>query len=155
MKQTPELDTAQEYMRPGVISLDGFLGSDERPLRAILQDDDAAVASMGLTHATIAHRLRHFTGAAREALGLSVVVDEVYEVRIHEVRGPIHCPWPHPGSYPKNVIYLHRMDTGEEIRWTELQIHLIEAHGFYEGKGSVWRVSPSKLGRVLGLSDGR
>jgi len=54
MKQTPELDTAQEYMRPGVISLDGFLGSDERPLRAILQDDDAAVASMGLTHATIA-----------------------------------------------------------------------------------------------------
>jgi len=47
------------------------------------------------------------------------------------------------------------MDTGEEIRWTELQIHLIEAHGFYEGKGSVWRVSPSKLGRVLGLSDGR
>lgn len=150
MKQTPELATAQENMRPGVISLDGFLGSDMRLLRAILQDDDAVVASMGLDHAAIADRLRYFTTAAKAALGMSAVVDEVYEVRIHEVRGSIHCPWPHPGGYPKNVIYLRRTDTGEEVKWTELQIHLIEVHGFYEGKDSVWRLSPRKLGRVLG-----
>ena len=149
----PELAAAEENMKPGVISLDGFLGCDTRPLRAILQDDDAVVAAMGLDHATIAARLRYFTAAAKAALGMSTVVDDVYEVRIHEVRGRIHCPWPHPGGFPKNVIYLRRTDTGEEVKWTELQIHLVEEHGCYEGRGSVWRLSPTSLGRVLGLSD--
>ena len=151
MKQTPELLEAQRRMRPGFISRDGFLGTDPRPLRAILDDDDAHLAALGLTHHDVAQRLRYFTDAARARFGAATVVDLLYEVRMLEVRGRIHCPWPHPGGHRKNVVYLRRLDTGEEMRWTELQIHMIEAHGFYEGRDSVWRLSPAQIKRVLGL----
>ena len=151
MKQTPELAAAQQRMRPGMVTRDGFLGSDTRPLRAILDDDDAQVAALGLTHAAIADKLQHFTRAAEAALGAPVVVDGVYEVYSHEVRGRIHCPWTHPGGHRKNVTYLQRTDTGEHVKWTDLQIHMIQDHGFYEGKGSPWRLEPAALKRLLGL----
>ena len=40
MKQTPEYDKIQEQMRKGVITLDGFLGTDERKLVDIIASDD-------------------------------------------------------------------------------------------------------------------
>ena len=154
MKQTPELDLAQRCMRPGIISLHGFLGADRRSLRAILEDDDQRVAALGLTHGAIAERMRYLTAAGRRGLGSTVVVEEIYEVRVDEARGVLPCPWPHPGVFPKAIVFLQRLDTNESISWAELQIHLIGAHGFYEGKGSPYRLSPEKLKRVLGLEGG-
>ena len=151
MKQTPELAQAQRRMRPGIISRDGFLGTDWRPLRAIIEEDDSRVGALGLTHAAIAERLRYFTQAARARLGAAAVVDKLYQVRVYEVRGKIHCPWDHPGGYGKCLVYLRRLDTGEDLTWTDLHIHMIEAHGFYEGTGSTYRLSPARLKRVLGL----
>ena len=151
MKQTPELAQAERRMGPGIISREGFLGTDSRPLRAIIEEDDSRVAALGLTHAAIAKRLRYFTQAAKARLGAAAVVDNLYQVRIYEVRGKIHCPWDHPGGYDKCVVYFRRLDTGEELTWTDLHIHMVEAHGFYEGAGSTYRLPPAKLKRVLGL----
>lgn len=153
MKQTPELSAAQEQMRPGFISRDGFLAPDRRPLRAILEEDEARVAALGLTHQAIAERLRHFTEAAKARLGAPLVLEEVYEVRADDARGPLPCPWPHPGTFAKTNIRLCRLDTGEALQWTELHIHLIEAHGFYQGVGSAYRLSPETLQRVLEVGE--
>ncbi len=151
MKQTPELLEAERQMRPGMVSREGFLDADARPLRRILEEDDARVAALGLTHQQIADRLRYFADHAKRRLGARCVVDNVYQVQEHEVRGRIHCPWPHPSAFVKNAIFLQRLDTGEELRWSDLHVHMIEAHGFYEGEGSAWRLAPEKLKRVLGL----
>jgi len=151
VKQTPELDAAQHQMQPGYISRDGFLGTDQRSLRAILVEDEQRTAALGLTHRTIAERLRYFTEAGKQHFGAPVTVDEVYEVRAEEARGVLRCPWPHPGVFGKTNVHLRRTDTGEELAWTELQIHLIEVHGFYQGEGSRYRLSPGYVQRVLGL----
>ena len=33
----------------------------------------------------------------------------------------------------------------KEITFTDLHIHLIGSHGFYEGKGSLFRLNPEEL----------
>jgi hypothetical protein len=151
MKQTPELTAAQSQMAPGLISRDGFLGDDPRLLADILAEDAARVAALGLTHAQIAERMQVFTDAARRMLGAPAEVEDRYEVAIQEVRGVVPCPWPHPGTFPKSMVRLTRKDTGETISWTELQIHMVAEHGFYEGRGSPFRIAPADLARILDL----
>ena len=52
-------------------------------------------------------------------------------------------------SYAK--VYINGRYVGE----TPLSIHLIRAHGFYQGRGSRYRVSPRELVRRLDMQGGR
>ena len=54
MKQSPQMQKIQNAMRPGVITLNGFLGTDDRNLDDILTADDALVKRLNLTHQAIA-----------------------------------------------------------------------------------------------------
>jgi hypothetical protein len=37
----------------------------------------------------------------------------------------------------------------KKVFFTDLQIHLIEKHGFYQGKGSSYRLEPAELAEIL------
>lgn len=137
-------------MAPGVLTIDGFLGSDPRDLIEILEDDDGAVRRCGLTHSRISAALRRLTDAAVGGFG-ATVTEDVYEVCACEAMGKLPCPFGHPGLYAKAVIEAQRTDTGHRMTWTALQVHLIEEHGFYEGKGSPYRLDPVELVGFLGL----
>ncbi|GAB4270299.1 MAG: hypothetical protein Kow0092_24580 [Deferrisomatales bacterium] len=150
MKQPPHLARAQARMAPGVLTMDGFLGPDARDLVEILEDDDGEVRRLGLTHQAIAAALERLTRKATEALG-ALTREGVYEVCACETRGGLPCPFGHPGLYEKTVIEARRTDTGQKLLWTVLQVHLIGAHGFYQGKGSYFRIEPAELAAFLGL----
>jgi hypothetical protein len=152
MKQSPQLSAIQERMQPGRLTLDGFLGSDPRSLTQILDEDANAVRALGLTHEEIAERMRELGEQARKGLGTSVIVRGVYEVRIADVRGVIPCPWGHPGTYPKTNVSLRNLATNDELAWTALSVHMVRDHGFYQGRGSRFRVDPPTAARALGLS---
>jgi hypothetical protein len=149
MKQTPQMQRVQDNMRPGAITLDGFLGSDTRNLGDILIEDDAEVKRMGLTHEEIASRMNELREAGEEGLGEFITVPPHFEVRVDSVRGKLPCPFEHPGLFPKTNITVRNTRLGREITYTDLQIHLIEAHGFYEGKGSRYRIDPRELAELL------
>ncbi|MFO7956510.1 MAG: hypothetical protein R6X33_05380 [Candidatus Brocadiia bacterium] len=151
MKQSPQLDLVQARMRPGAITLHGFLGNDHRPLAQILEEDHNTVNELGITHRLVADRMEFFTEEGRKGLGTTVEVEDHFEVRVEEVRGVLPCPWPHKGLYPKLNVYLTNRDLDEELMWTGLQVHLIGEHGFYEGKGSEFRIEPEDARRILEL----
>jgi hypothetical protein len=138
-------------MRPGVISRDGFLGHDRRPLVEMLEEAANRVNSLGLSHAEIADRMEYFLERAGHGLGTTVTVGEHYEVRAETARGGMPCPWGHPGMYPKVNVFLTNRATGDEVVWTALQVHMVREHGFYEGRGSLFQLDPVKLARALGL----
>jgi hypothetical protein len=117
----------------------------------ILTEDQGTVNSLGLSHEVIAQRLREITEQVRGGWGDPVVVGGKFEVKVHEARGKIPCPWGHPGLYPKTHVRLRKMETGDDLVWLDLTIHLIEAHGFYQGRGSPYRLDPSKVKRILEL----
>ena len=53
MKQVPDWQRVQANLRPGAVTLQGFLGDDGRDLVQIIDEDDATVRRLGLTHAQI------------------------------------------------------------------------------------------------------
>jgi len=149
MKESPNEKRIHDLMRAGGLTLDGMLGRDRRSLAEIVGEDQSTCNKLGVTHREIAQRLREVTNAARPGLGTTVVVEDVYEVRVEEVRGALPCPFDHPGAYPKRITLLKHRETGEEIQWTALGVHMIEEHGFYQGRGARFRVDPMKAIRVL------
>jgi hypothetical protein len=151
VKQSPALDRVEKTMRSMSISQRGFLGRESRKLVEILTEDQGTVHSLGLSHEVIAQRLRTLTEAARDAWGEPVVVEERFEVRLVEARGKIPCPWGHPGLYPKTHVVLKDTRTGESLVWSDLALHLIEEHGFYQGRGSPYRLEPRTIKRVFDL----
>jgi hypothetical protein len=149
MKQTVQMQKAQERMAPGVITRDGFLGDDRRPLADILLADDAAVQALGLAHEQIAARMVALREAGIAGLGEFVDVAPHFEVRVDSVRGRLPCPFGDPGIFPKTNVTVRNTRTGREITFTDLHIHLVWAHGFYEGRGSPFRLEPKDLAEVL------
>jgi hypothetical protein len=149
MKQTPKLDRAQRDMRPGVITHGGFLGRDSRTLAAILDADLAEVTRLGLTHAQIARRMKELSEAGEKGLGDPVAVPPHYEVRVDSVRGKLRCPFGHAGLFSKVNTTVRNHREGSEVAYTNLNIHMVEAHGFYEGEGAMFRIEPADLARIL------
>lgn len=148
MKQTKILDDFQRQMRPGVITQAGFLGTDTRNLGDILAGDDAAVQRLGLTHAKLAARMRALSDAGKKGLGLAVTVPPHFEVRVESVRGKLPCPFS-DGIFPKTNTTVRNTALDREVTYTDLGIHMVEAHGFYEGRGALYRVGPAELAAVL------
>jgi hypothetical protein len=152
MKQTAVLDRIQAEMRPGAISREGFLGADERKLADILAQDEAIVNRLGLTHAQVAAAMKRFRDAGRAGLGMEMTVGPHFEVRVDSVRGKMPCPFLHQGIYQKNNTTVRNLLTGQEVTYTDLNIHMIEEHGFYEGRDALFRLDPERLAAVLEIA---
>jgi hypothetical protein len=149
MKQTEQMREIQERMKPGVIVRDGFLGTDDRNLIDILVEDDAEVKRLNLTHKRIAARMLELREAGKEGLGDVVVVEPHYEVRVDTMRGKLPCPFGHPGLVRKAIIQVRNLRKNRDITFSDMNIHMIEAHGFYQGKGSPFRLEARDLMEIL------
>jgi hypothetical protein len=151
MKQTVQMNQIQERMRPGIFTRDGFLGTDRRKLIDILLEDDEAVKRMDLTHWQIADRMIELRDAGMRGLGEFINVEPHYEIRVISVRGKLPCPFGDPGIFPKTNTVVRNTKLDREITFTDMHIHLVGSHGFYEGKGSPFRLEPKELAAVLDI----
>ncbi len=151
MKQSPEMKKIQDNMQPGVITINGFLGDDHLDLAQILDRDRNTVKKLKLTHQMIADKMRELRNKAEAGLGEFIKIEPHFEVRVSTVRGGIRCPFEDKGLLQKANTTVKNIKLGEEIIYTDLCIHFIEKHGFYQGVGSLYRLNPDKLATVLEL----
>jgi len=149
MKQTLQMRKIQDKMAPGVITRDGFLGEDRRNLVDILTQDDGTVRRLGYRHQDIAMRMVELRDAGMAGLGEFIDVETRFEVRVDSVRGKLPCPFGDPGIFPKTNTTVRNKTLGRELTFTDLHIHLIGSHGFYEGQGSAFRLDPEELIAIL------
>lgn len=147
--QSPALDEVEAKMRPTPDYLHGYLGHDPRKLIQILAADRARVSGLGLSDEIIADRLSFIAEQAKKGLGQTVLVEHRYIVQVSVARGKLPCPWGHPGLFPKTHFDLRRADTDGCLAWTDLSVHMIREHGFYQGEGSPYRLDPEQIRRVL------
>ncbi len=153
MKQSPFDRRVTERMAPGVLCRDGFLGSDRRPLGEIIDADASAVERLGTSHERIAARLAEILDAAMVAFGTPVRVGEALTAVHHEAMGRIPSPWPEGRRFAKGEVELTDTRTGRTVRFTPLSVHLVAAHGFYQGRGSPYRLDPAGLCEMLALGE--
>jgi len=149
MKQTPEYDKIQEQMKPGVIALDGFLGDDKRKLIDIIASDNIKVRKLNRKHVDIASRMEHFKELGLPGLGEFITLDDHFEVKVDSVRGLLPSPFGGKGMYGKINTTVVNKKLGRQIVYTDLHIHFVADHAFYEGKGSPFRLEPVDLIEIL------
>lgn len=149
MKESPQSKHLEEILKLSNLSAGGFMGDDNRSISEIIESDTARVQKLGYSLEQIGQRMRQITNKGIAALGASVDFDDNLEVIVDEAKGIIVCPWPHPGRHNKRVTTVENKNSGEVVRWSDLNIHLITEHGFFEGKGSAFRVEPEKLVKII------
>jgi len=145
MKENPAMKKVIDNMKPGVISLHGFLGDDKRDIEQIIDHDAAELENLGLSRDEAADKLQKVMEKALEGLGDFITVGEGLLAKTDSIRGKLPCPFAHPGLFRKTVVTIRNSNTDEELLYTDLGIHLIREHGFFQGKGSPFRVEPARL----------
>ncbi|MFP4052882.1 MAG: hypothetical protein ACLFV7_03360 [Phycisphaerae bacterium] len=156
MRKTPDEQRLMERMAPGVLCREGFLGDDPRDLTEIIETDNAAVEKLGVSHPQIADALADLLRKAVNGLGVPVKVDlaDSREGRavFRESMGRIPSPW---GGHvaPKGEVELTDAESGEVLlRFTPLSVHLAREHGFYQGRGTRYRIEPEAAVKLLGVA---
>lgn len=152
MKQTPELDLVQEKMRPGVLTLKGFLGHDDRKLADIIETDHQVVRRLQLDVARIAAKLVDLAERGRDLMEQEVLVDDRYLIKVRDDRGKIPSPWS-DGLFEKGDVDMRDQKTGKTLKWNSLTLRLMQEHGFFGGYGSEYRIDPAALVEILGLAE--
>jgi hypothetical protein len=149
LKQTVNEDIIINKLQPGIITLNGFLGTDTRHYSEIIEADEKVLAALGKTPEEIADRLDYFTKSSFESFMGPVTVDDIYEVESEVTRGKLPCPFSHSGVYRKTVTTLTNKTNNLIVRWTALNNHLIKEHHFFEGIGSTFRLEPDILIKAI------
>jgi hypothetical protein len=140
----------EEMLHSSQIVAGGFYGDDRRALEEIIDSDVAAVTALGLTVGQIAERMKDITRKAAAGLGMWVDLPDGKRALVDEAKGSLICPWPDDEfTCRKRVTTLEETASGKTVLWTDLSIHLIEQHGFFEGKGSPFRIEPDHLVELL------
>jgi hypothetical protein len=145
MKESPQTKNLEKLLRSSKLVAGGFMGDDARSVHEIIDADMAKLSRLGFTAKQVAGRMQQITDIAIPGLGTWVKVDEQRQVKIDEAKGWLICPWPHPGRFAKRLTTVRHVKSGVSIRWSDLNIHLIGEHGFFEGKGSSFRIEPGTL----------
>ena len=149
MKESPRIRKLEQILRSSKLAAGGFMGDDYRSFTEVIDADTSQVSKLGYTTEQIAARMQTITDTAKTGLGNWIKIDEKRQAVVEEAKGSLICPWPHPGRYVKRVTTVRRCDSGESIRWSDLNIHLIAKHSFFEGRGAAFRIEPEKLITII------
>lgn len=145
MKQTTGMQAIQDKMQPGRLTAEGFLGTDTRSLVDIIKADEETINHLGVTHAEIADKMQAITDIGKKMTEALLPINEHYAVQVDEYMGAIPCPFgDHYNAGKRNTLVKNLM-SGAAVHWTDLSIHMIREHGFYEGLGSYFRLDPAYL----------
>jgi hypothetical protein len=149
MKKSPQNHRLEEVLRSSKLVAGGFMGADSRSVDEVITADAAEISKSGVTCGQLAERMQQIADAAKPGLGTWVQIDDKHRAMALGAKGNIICPWPHPGAFGKTVTIVELIDSGQSIRWAELNIHLIAEHGFFEGRDAVFRIEPQRLINII------
>jgi hypothetical protein len=149
----------EKDMRPGakseVGSTAGFLGPDEKLLDVLAADNRYVVDERGLTHQELAKHLHAIGSIGRWQVWQHrrFEYEFVYHGRRFKAttlisRGFQPSPF-RDGTQSGTDVTVENLDTGKKLKYGLLVPYMIERYGFYEGKGTSYRVEPSKVLEVF------
>lgn len=149
MKLSPNDIIIQDKMKPGILTSDGFLGTDKRTFRDIIAEDMKVVNTLPRSLEEIATRMTYFMEKSFLSYDGSIMIDKHYEVEYKSYRGILLSPFPKAGRFGKATIRVTNTKNNSTVTWTPLQVHFIRDHAFFEGKGSKFRLEPEILYKAL------
>ena len=129
----------------------GFLGEDERLLDVLVMDNAYVVDELGLNHQDLARPLliiAHYAMRHANRDGVRIRHGALnLRVSILRTRGYQISPFL-DGTKTNTDVTIKNLDDGKELKYSLLVPLMIERYGFYEGRGTPYRVDPKT---VVGL----
>jgi predicted transcriptional regulator len=125
-----------------------YMGNDNRSISEIVATDLEELKRMDVSRAALAEKMEKIRDMAVSKLEEEIEIAPALIARADMARGVIHCPLCGE-TVGKTNILLTNKKSGESIVFSDMNIHLIEVHGFFEGKGSGFRLEPSALVDML------
>jgi hypothetical protein len=132
-------------MRPGAASTEGFLGPNERLLDVLAADNKYVVEEQGQTHQELARHLRVLV-----ALGKKQPAEEFlyhgrrFRAEFRSYRGYQDSPF-QDGTKANSEVTIRNLTNGKTLAYSLLVPDMIERYGFYEGRGTPYRVAPKEI----------
>lgn len=149
MKESPQDKNLERMLRSTKLAAGGFMGTDTRSPAQVISDDAQTLEQFGYPAAQVGLRMTELRDAALAAFGNWVEISPTLRVKCEEYKGAMVCPWPHSGRYAKRITTAERVDLKKSICWSDLNIHLISEHGFFEGSGAFFRIEPRDIVEIL------
>jgi hypothetical protein len=148
----------EKDMRPmaksAVGSSSGFLGKEEKLLDVLAADNRTVVEEMGLTHQELARHL-HAIGTIGRWLEATKKEDAEFvyngrrfKVKLMHSRGSQPSPFNDDTESGSNATVFN-LDSGKNLKYGLLVPYMVERYGFYEGKGTPYRLDPVRVVEVL------
>jgi hypothetical protein len=152
------IDRLEADMRPmaksDVGSRVGFLGPKEKLLEVLAADNRYIVDELGLSHRELARHLH-----AIAAIGMwqrkhkkeeaeFLYHGKRYKVVVETSRGTQPSPF-RDGTTSGSNATITNLDNGKKLQYGLLVPYMMERYGFYEGKGTPYRLEPSAALEVL------
>ena len=148
MKMSPLFVKAKSNMQPGVITKDGFLGTDSRQLIDIIEADEKKIKSINLDIDILTDKMNYFLKEGQKGLGEPITIDKKWLVKVTESRGKLPCPF-EDGIFGKINVEIENLSNKEKCNYSQLSIHLIKKHIFFQGKNTFFRLEPEVLKRLF------
>jgi hypothetical protein len=142
----------EEDMRPGGLSTAGFLGEGEGLLDVLAADNRYVVDEQGLTHQELARPLL-ILGAVAARQAVREAREITYHGRNFKVRATlsrvfVRSPF-QDGTRTNCLVTAENLGNGKKLTYSLLVPQMIQRYGFYEGKGTRYRVEPRTVLEVL------
>ncbi|HYT94095.1 MAG TPA: hypothetical protein VEL76_35595, partial [Gemmataceae bacterium] len=148
----------EKDMRPGaksdVGSRAGFLGKDEKLLDILAMDNQYVVDELKLTHQELARQLHTFGAIGRwQRTNKQEGAEFVYHGRrfkvvVKSTKGIQPSPF-YDDTKSGSVATVTNLDTGKMLTYGLLVPYMVERYGFYEGRGTPYRLEPRTALEVL------
>ncbi len=145
MKRSPKENELLNSLGPSSFSAQGFLGQDQRHFEEIIAADARAIRKLGVSREFLADILEKIFLAAEKGMEDPVRITGDVQARYISCRGRIPSPFPAEGTFDKSLVEVFT-DQGSLLFYVNrLSIHLIRCHGFFQGRGSFFRVEPEQI----------
>lgn len=138
----------EREMRPGAASAAGFLGADEDLLQVLASDNELVTKTLGRTHQELALHLRILAAIGGKQREPFLYHGRRFKVRFIYSRGYQDSPF-RDGTRASSEAIIENLASGKELKYSLLVPDMIERYGFYEGKGTSYRVDPKDIVTVL------
>jgi hypothetical protein len=162
-----DIERTEQLCKPKQSSTIGFLSSNDE-LEKVLAADNDTLQNLNITHEQVADCIKWLLEKTLRYKAIKGHMDESvtikfngksFEVSYHHYRGSQRCPWiwKHGNcdykGYGNRDVTVKNLDSGLQIQFPDLIIHLIESHYFFEGSTS-YRLNPQDVVDCLEIKPG-
>jgi hypothetical protein len=143
------VDKLERELKPNAASAVGFLGPEDSLIETLVSDNHLVVSELKSTHQELAAPLILIPRLlGHDGEYLFQLHGRTFKVVAEKYMGSQHSPF-QDGASSMQDLTVTNLQNGKSLKYSEMLGDLIYRYGFYEGKGTPYRLDPRAIVEVF------